>query len=1259
MPELTGVLAAVHDLLGSDPSPDTDGFQVFPIGPNGVERDLKDFLKAALSLEADLLTDLLPDNLAPIVPTLTSCRASATGLVVELHWSQSQGFDAAAIHPFFPAATSAEGLKAVMAFDAGGIFDDGGRILFVDVEINDNLSLSANVDLSNRIVGLNVQWAEGSPTLGVLLDKLGLPSVGFKDLSLEKVALRALLQDQFYSLDLVVNDVFQLDGHGFSISRAELNISYASGLDGGFLGSAVATALLGRAPQAGQADDRIQFDLSATFDGPDLGWTFSGTAQNISIAGVLGKFGVSADSPFNDLHVDSVELSFNTVSKDVGLSFQGSFTPISATAAMVAEIKLARQPDGSYAKSFSGKLTVGPVEFDLVFDSSGGSTAILGTFHDATAAGAGIDVREMVAAVVPDDVAAALPADPVFRVKDALFAFVRGTAGGIGVAAQPGKFLFAIDTDFSLDLSSLANVPLIGQAVAGEKLEADFEVLVYSEQFNPEAIRSLLPQGAPHIPDELGGKFQLLTTITFGDFTARLDLGVEPSHLTTSASAGGEAAAAPSAPAAPAVPATVAQPASDNIQWKDVEKHFGPLSVHRIGLSFDSAHKKIGVFLEADLSVSGLTLSVEGLGGVYDLGNKSLTFALRGLGIDFSRGGIEIGGGFLNQDGDFAGKVVIRAKSFTLAALGAVAVVDGQPSIFIYGLLNYPLGGPSFFFVEGLAAGFGYNRTFHPPTIDKVRECPLVIDALAETAVVPRASDPSDKAAVAKQLQKLHEFVSPSVGEYFFAAGIKFSSFKLLHSFLLVGVVAGKRLEIDLLGVSTYQNPPVPTGGLPPLAHIELNLVGRIAPDEGYAIVQAQLTDNSFVYSNLVQLAGGFAFATWFGEPPGGSPAIGPHAGDFVLSVGGYHPQFNKPAWYPDVPRLTITYQVTENIYVKGTAYFALTPSMLMAGAALEASATVGPISATFRASIDFLIGWEPYHYDATVSVSIKVHFGKDFELGADLHLFGPDFSGVAHVHGFGFSFTVKWGDAPAGGPTPIEWSGDEGFRGKFLLTDADRNSKKISTVRLVDGVIGSVPQSGAADLTIANPGTFRLETSCPIPFDSGKVNDTALDPLPGDGFGVAPMNVRSATAIHTVTFLAKSSGLAVDAAHIAVKPVSKKFPPALWGKQFQVTKPDAPPALVDAYGGIGISPGTSLDDGTEVDTLRRNLDFSSPSENPVAAFATPVTYAVTAGASLTAAAPLRSALLAALGFDAATAVSISNTLEGSLVAAPSAITVT
>ena len=61
------------------------------------------------------------------------------------------------------------------------------------------------------------------------------------------------------------------------------------------------------------------------------------------------------------------------------------------------------------------------------------------------------------------------------------------------------------------------------------------------------------------------------------------------------------------------------------------------------------------------------------------------------------------------------------------------------------------------------------------------------------------------------------------------------------------------------------------------------------------------MTPASFLYAGLCRITGGFAFYLWF---------EGEHEGDFVVSVGGYHPRFKKPDHYPVVPRLQLTYQI-------------------------------------------------------------------------------------------------------------------------------------------------------------------------------------------------------------------------------------------------------------------------------------------------------------------------------------------------------------
>ena len=70
--------------------------------------------------------------------------------------------------------------------------------------------------------------------------------------------------------------------------------------------------------------------------------------------------------------------------------------------------------------------------------------------------------------------------------------------------------------------------------------------------------------------------------------------------------------------------------------------------------------------------------------------------------------------------------------------------------------------------------------------------------------------------------------------------------------------------------------------------------------------MQAQLTDNSWLLAPAVRLTGGFAFAAWF---------AGPNRGQFVLTLGGYHPDFHRDG-YPVVPRLGLVWQLGDAISV-------------------------------------------------------------------------------------------------------------------------------------------------------------------------------------------------------------------------------------------------------------------------------------------------------------------------------------------------------
>ena len=64
------------------------------------------------------------------------------------------------------------------------------------------------------------------------------------------------------------------------------------------------------------------------------------------------------------------------------------------------------------------------------------------------------------------------------------------------------------------------------------------------------------------------------------------------------------------------------------------------------------------------------------------------------------------------------------------------------------------------------------------------------------------------------------------------------------------------------------------------------------------------MTSDSYVLAPDCRLTGGFALCFWFKPHP--------RAGDFVVSLGGYHPAFNAPPHYPAVPRLGVAWSPEE-----------------------------------------------------------------------------------------------------------------------------------------------------------------------------------------------------------------------------------------------------------------------------------------------------------------------------------------------------------
>jgi len=537
-------------------------------------------------------------------------------------------------------------------------------------------------------------------------------------------------------------------------------------------------------------------------------------------------------------------------------------------------------------------------------------------------------------------------------------------------------------------------------------------------------LKKIFASAVPPVP------LSLIPTVTAGQglpaeavFNAVLKIGSQrqPINLVLKSSAqapagppagAGPPAAGPAAPAPPAPAGDTAKIPANNAR-QGVDKTFGPVHVRQFNLAYSAG--KVMLDVSGELTLAGIGMSFQGMSVGMKFPPKDisdLSFRLHGLGVSVSRADLRIAGGFITLDDqfdNFMGMLAINAGSIGLQAFGGYATTTPTPSFFIFVHVNVPLGGPPFFFIDGLAGGLGINRRFKLPGFDELATFPLLPSAANNP--IPSGA-PAGIDDVTQALTKLAKFIPPQAGAYWIAAGLDFMSFEIIQVDAILEVTFGSSFQIGLLANAAMSIPEPEE----PIAYIDIALEVDFDPDEGVLAVFGMLTPASFVFGGACHLSGGFAFFTWF---------KGEHEGDFLVTIGGYHPAFTRPAWYPAVPRLAMNWDL-DVLKISGSSYFALTPHMLMAGLEFKALFDISVVKATFDAGFDFLLGWKPFFYiaDAFIHVSVELHLGFTiaFHVAVDLSLWGPEFGGKARVDLTIFSFSIPFGsDAPT--PPPIPWS--------------------------------------------------------------------------------------------------------------------------------------------------------------------------------------------------------------------------------------------
>lgn len=1033
---------------------------------------------------------------------------------------------------------------------------------------------------------------------------LGAPSDGIPDLTINELSTEFNLDSQEFAARVDVSGTWEI------ISNVELKALRFKVYGQGAYNCEIAAEF---------AIAGIALNLEADYDGD--AWQFNGSTgegQAIPIgpaaqptedgqptlAEDLGNiFGdVPLPSAIEDLTIQNLAVSFNSETKDFTFTAASQFLVDGQAVDITVIIEITRQDDNSFLKEFGGYITVGDLQFNLLFTQDKTAKTLLAAYNNPNREA--LKVRRLIAGI-SDEIAAYVPHTLEITLRDALFIYSK---------AQ-GKS----QTFFGLNLSSTINftqLPLVGKDLPSDKTLGidELQFLLASQNLTPDtvdAFNTLLPDGMTPIPYSPPSKPSTPAIKKGMTVSANLQLGDIRQVLTLPITADSpppstiesDAAATPAAPVtveptsieSTTIESTTVEPTTDGTQWYALNKKVGPLYFARIGVQYQD--DILWFRLDASIAMAGLNLTLDGLSVGSPLKKFQPKFQLQGLGVSYeSKGTLSIAGALLRTtiDGrdEYSGAILVKTTTFSIAALGSYTF-NGHPSLFIYGILNKPLGGPPFFFITGLALGFAYNRQLIPPTLDEIPQFPLVRAAISRT--------PADPAGLIAIQQDLRPSIPPKVGRILLAAGIKFTSFKIIETFVLLVVSFGDQFILDLFGISTLVSPPLPPGSdkplVPPLAQVRFAIVARFAPAEGILQVEGKILRDSYLFDRACRLSGGFAFYSWFS---------GPHKGDFVLTVGGYHPRFRVPDHYPRVDPLALNWRISKNLSVKGSLYFALTASAIMAGGRLEANWKSGRIKAWFVSYAHFIVSWQPYFYDARMGVSIGASYSFrifrrtrkiSIQVGADLHIWGPKFSGKARVRLRIVSFTVRFGNRSQQKPPALNWTE---FKQSFLPSDQD-----VCTLTVERGLLHQIGE-GDAERFIVNPQDFALTASSVIPIKDGpdKVairTQTASGTTPQTTtFGIASMDVNnqefteSKYRISLAKIEADGSEVPQESGLECV-PIAKNIPAGLWGES-NTTDPTREGLISNVLSGYTIQPANPPQPGVTQSIDRKNIAYDTES---------------------------------------------------------------
>lgn len=464
----------------------------------------------------------------------------------------------------------------------------------------------------------------------------------------------------------------------------------------------------------------------------------------------------------------------------------------------------------------------------------------------------------------------------------------------------------------------------------------------------------------------------------------------------------------------------------------NVHLALGPIDINGLYLSFGIQDKKfpIGIATDIKASLGPLQMVVENMGvkaiiSVPDdrngnAGPLNFDFGFKppsgvGLSID---AGIVKGGGYLYFDFDkeeYAGVLELSiVKIVTVKAIGLITtkMPDGKKGFSLLIIITAEFG-------TGIQLGFGFTLLGLGGLLGLNRT--MVLEPLAagiRTGAINSIMFPPDPVANAPRIiSDLRTFFPPYEGKFLIGPMIKLG----WGTPTLVSVAFGLIIEIPgniaIVGVIKIALPDENV----PIITINVAFVGAMEFDKSRIWFFAAMFDSRILFMTM---EGDMGLLMDYGKNP-----------NFVLSVGGFHPQFSPPPLpFPNPRRIRIDILRTPVSRITAETYFAVTSNTVQFGCRAEFFYGISAFNLNGSFSFDALFQFSPFRFIIEISFSLGMDvFGAGvFSVRLRLILKGPapwNARGTATLSidlwlfsiDISVDFDITWGEADNPALPPVE----------------------------------------------------------------------------------------------------------------------------------------------------------------------------------------------------------------------------------------------